>query len=132
MNMAVEANRQMAQMMGTDEWVRALFARIDARDTDGWLEYLRNDARFCFGNAPPVEGKSAIRNAVSAFFTSLSSIEHDIAEIWTPSDTVICRGAVTYTRLDGSSLIVPFANVLKLDDNSLIRDYLIFADTSNL
>lgn len=122
----------MTQMMGTDEWVNALFDRIDAKDTDGWLEYLRNDARFRFGNAPPVEGKSAIRNAVSTFFSSLSSIEHEIAEVWTPSHAVICRGSVTYTRLDGSSMTVPFANVLKLDDNSLIRDYLIFADISDL
>ena len=44
---------------------------------------------------------------------------------------MICRGEVTYTRLDGSTLSVPFVNVLKLE-GSLIRDYLIYADTSEL
>lgn len=117
---------------GTAEWLRALFDHIDAKDANGWLEYLSQDARFCFGNAPPVEGEVAIRDGVKAFFSRLLAVKHDIAEIWTPPGAVICRGEVTYTRPDGSILTVPFANVFKLDDEGLIRDYLIYADTSRL
>ncbi len=115
-----------------DDWVRALFEHVDAKDTRGWLEYLSNDARFCFANAPPVAGKSAIRDAVNAFFSTLSAVRHDIAEIWTLPGAVICRGEATYTRPDGSTLTIPFANVFKLDGHGLIREYLIFADTSKL
>ena len=115
-----------------DNWARSLFGRIDAKDPDGWLEYLSDDARFCFGNAPPLVGKDAIGDGVSAFFSSLSAIRHNIAEVWKSSDAVICRGEVTYTRLNGSTLTVPFANVFKLQPDGLVREYLIYADTSEL
>lgn len=115
-----------------DNWARSLFGRVDAKDPDGWLEYLSDDARFRFGNAPPLAGKDAIKDGVSSFFSSLSAIRHDIAEVWKSSDAVICRGEVTYTRLNGSTLTVPFANVFKLQPDGLVREYLIYADTSKL
>ena len=117
--------------MSRDEWVRALFRCVDAGDGDGWLEFLTPDACFRFGNAPAVKGSGAIRDAVSAFFASISGLHHDLADTWHLPDAVICRGDVTYTRLDGSTLTVPFVNVLKLD-GSLIRDYLIYVDGSEL
>lgn len=127
-----DVSRRIAHTEGADEWVRGLMDRIDARDTNGWIEYLNDDARFCFGNAPAVVGKSAIHDAVNAFFSTLSAVKHDIAEIWTLPGAVIFRGKVEYTRVDGRNLTVPFANVLKLDDGGLIREYLIYADTSEL
>ena len=115
-----------------DDWVRSLFERVDARDVDGWLEYLSDDVRFRFGNALPLAGKDAIRDGVRLFFSSLSAIRHHIAEVWKTSDTVICRGEVTYARRNGSTLTVPFANVFKLEPDGLVREYLIYADTSEL
>lgn len=117
--------------MNRDTWVRDLLRCVDAKDSDGWLEFLAPDACFRFGNVAVVEGKSAIREAVTEFFTSISELSHELAETWSHPDSVICRGEVTYTRLDGSTLRVPFVNVLKLE-GSLIRDYLIYADTSEL
>jgi hypothetical protein len=38
---------------------------------------------------------------------------------------------VTYTRHDGSTLRVPFANVFKVDAG-LVAEYLIFVDVSRL
>lgn len=115
-----------------EQWVRRLVDRVDARDTSGWLEYLSEDARFRFGNAPPVVGRRAIREAVEAFFSGLSAIEHDIIEVWMSPGAVIFRGKAGYTRADGSTLTIPFANFLKLDEHGLIREYLIYADTSGL
>lgn len=117
--------------MNRDMWVRDLLRCVDAKDSDGWLEFLAPDACFRFGNGAVVEGKSAIREAVTGFFTSISSLRHELAETWSHPDSVICRGEVTYTKLDGSTLTIPFVNVLKLD-GSLIDDYLIYADTSEL
>ena len=120
------------QISGAATWVRSLFDRIDAKDTEGWLEHLSNDARFCFGNAPELVGKGAIRDGVNAFFSTLSAIKHDIIETWSSTDTIICHGQVSYARLDGSTLSVPFAVVFKLEGEGLVREYLIFADISKL
>lgn len=117
--------------MNRTEWVADLLRCVDAKDTDAWLDYLTPDACFRFGNAAVIEGTSAIRPAITAFFASISALRHDLAETWTHPDAVICRGQVTYTRLDDSTLSIPFANILKLDGDR-IRDYLVYADTSEL
>ena len=117
--------------MNHDEWVAELFRCVDTKDCGAWLDFLAPDACFRFGNAAVVEGRDAIRETVTAFFASISALRHDVLETWRHPDAVICRGDVTYTRLDGSSLTVPFANVLELRGD-LIRAYLVYADTSEL
>ncbi len=117
--------------MNRDEWTRDLFRCVDAKDSDGWLEFLTQDARFRFGNGPVVEGKDAIGESVCAFFASISALRHELADVWNHPDAVICRGDVTYTRLDGSTLSVPFVNVLNVEGD-LIHDYFIYADASEL
>ncbi len=117
--------------MNGDGWIRDLLRCLDAKDSEGWLAFLAPDARFRFGNAAMVEGKSAIREAVTAFFASISEMRHDLVEVWDHSNTVIFRGEVPYSRLDGSTLTIPFLNVLKLE-GSLIHDYLVYVDTSEL
>ena len=123
---------QTTETANTDKWVRGLLSRVDAKDTIGWLEYLSAEAKFYFGIAPPVVGKSAIRDAVDGFFSALLEINHDVEESWSTREAVFCRGSVTYTRTDKTKLTVPFLNVLKLDDNGLIAEYLVYADTSKL
>jgi ketosteroid isomerase-like protein len=117
--------------MDRDSWIRDLFRCVDAKDSDGWIEFLAPDARFRFGNAAVVEGRTAIHEAITAFFASISELRHDLVDVWHHPDTVICRGEVIYTRLDGSTLSIPFVNVLKLD-GGLIRDYLVYVDASEL
>jgi hypothetical protein len=117
--------------MNRDGWIRDLLRCLDAKDSEGWLAFLAPDARFRFGNASTVQGKSAIREAVTAFFASISEMRHNLVEVWDHPNAIICRGEVTYTRLDGSTLTIPFLNVLKLE-GSLIHDYLVYVDASEL
>ncbi len=110
---------------------QALFAAIDSRDAEGFAALLHADAVFYFGNAPPVQGREAIREVVAAFFASIASVQHQLEDVWRPPETLICHGDVTYVRHDDSRLTVPFANVLRLD-GGLARDYRIFVDISAL
>src|SRR5512135_1240727 len=111
--------------------IKDLFAAIDRKDADKFASFLTRDCVFRFGNMPEVVGQDAVRGFVAGFFDSIASISHDIHDTWNVADGVICHGQVSYVRKDGSTLSVPFANVLKTDAR-LIRDYLIFADTSQL
>lgn len=109
----------------------ALFAAIDSRDAAGFAALLHEAAVFQFGNAPPVQGREAIRAAVAGFFESVAAVQHKLLAVWRPPDALICHGSVTYTRHDCSKLTVPFANVLVLEEG-LARDYRIFVDISTL
>lgn len=117
--------------METSGWLRGVFDSVDKKDADGFVSFLTDDAVFRFASADPVKGKKAIQKTLSAFFDSISALEHEILETWYHSDTVVCRGTVTYTRHDSSRLTVPFVNVFKMQGR-LIREYLIYADASAL
>jgi ketosteroid isomerase-like protein len=117
--------------MGSNNWMTDLFECIDSKDTQAFARKLAVDVEFRFGNAPVVEGRKAVAEAVEAFFKSIRSLHHEILQIWTQADSVICHGLVTYTRHDGTRLTVPFANVFTLSGNKVSR-YLIFVDVSAL
>lgn len=108
-----------------------LFKAIDAKDTEAFAAFLAPACAFRFGNGPLTEGRPAIAQSVAAFFDAISALAHTVLETWQIPSGLACHGHVTYTRHDGSQLCVPFANVLKLADGG-IREYLIFADTSQL
>lgn len=108
-----------------------LLATIDAQDAKAFCGFLSPDARFRFGNAPPVVGRPAIEALVAEFFKAIKAVSHRLEDQWRLPDAAICTGTVTYTRHDGSTLQVPFANVMKLRADG-ICDYLIFTDNSAL
>jgi len=113
------------------ESIKGLFAAIDASDADSFASFLTDDVQFRFGNAPSVNGKDAAREVVAGFFSSIQSLKHDLVSVDQSNDTVYSHGFVTYTRHDGSTLRVPFANVFNMN-GELVKDYLIFVDTLTL
>jgi hypothetical protein len=113
------------------QWVEEMFAAIDAFDVERFLSFLAPDCLFRFGNAEPVMGHEAIGNVVGGIFSALKGISHANLEAWSHARVVISTGEVTYTRLDESTLTVPFAVVFKLK-GTLVQEYLIYADASQL
>jgi ketosteroid isomerase-like protein len=110
-------------------WAQQLFAAIDAMQADTFAAFLTEDARFTFGNAPSVNGRAAIRDAVAAFFGTIKGLRHEITDLWEVGETVICQLAITYTRHDNQVVAIPAANIFRMRDK-LIRDYLIYIDLS--
>ncbi len=117
--------------MTTPQWVQELFATIDAKDADGFTAYFTENGTLIFGNAPPANGKEAIREVVAGFFNSISALDHTIDGNWFHPDCVFCRGTVTYTRLDGSQVTLPFADILDMDGTKVTK-YQIYMDINPL
>ena len=89
---------------------------------------------FCglkLGNTPPIVGRPAIREAVAGFFAAIGGCRHRLVQSWTGPDSAVCEGEVTYTRLDGSKVTIPFVNVFKLGDGR-ITSYRIYIDNGPL
>ncbi len=117
--------------MPTVQWLEGLFESIDRKDTTAFVEYLSDDVLFQFGNASPIKGKQSAAEAVGAFFQSVKAIKHQLVETWHIDDTFICRGIVSYTRLNSKVLAVPFVNIIKVQ-SGLAYEYLIYVDVSPL
>lgn len=109
----------------------ALFRSIDDQDLESFASILTEDVLFRYGNAPPVQGRSAVVDVVRSFFESIRSLRHDVVETLSLPGVLVCHGTVTYTRHDASTLTVPFANIMKVHGEQ-IREYLIFVDASAL
>jgi len=112
-------------------WWERLLAVIDARDADGFVAFLTPDAAFRFGNAPAVHGREAIRAAVAGFFSVIGGCRHRLIGTWNGPGTAVGEGEVTYTRLDGSTVTIPFVNVFGLEGER-VASYRIYIDNAPL
>lgn len=120
-----------AHITNPDQWLQGLFTAIDSKDTDQFLDHLRNDASFRFGSAPGAEGREQIEAAVNTFFDSIQSSQHTVAQLWPAENSLVCEGTVTYVRHDDSTMSLPFANVYKFIDGK-ISEYRIYIDIAPL
>jgi len=109
--------------------VDRLFKSIDQMDADEFSSFLTEDGVFTFGNAEPVRGRQAVRDAVAGFFSSIAGLHHHDATTWDADEVVVTEGRSTYTRHDGGVVEVPFVNVYRMEGD-LIRDYRIYIDIS--
>jgi ketosteroid isomerase-like protein len=108
-----------------------LFADIDSMEPDRFAQHLSPDATMRFGNAPPVHGRDAVRDAWASFCDTLDGVHHDLVEQWHAGDATIVEASVTYTRKDHSVVTVPVATIYRAR-GELIEDYRIFIDLTPL
>ncbi len=111
--------------------LRSLFDAIDAKDSGGFVDHLTDDARFRFGSAPAAEGREAVRAAVDGFFGTIAGLRHDLNLVMANGDQIVCEGEVTYTRHDGSTIALPFADVFDMTGDK-IGNYKIYMDIAPL
>jgi ketosteroid isomerase-like protein len=125
-------NQHLTSVQWTAEhWTTDLYQAIDAKDTRRFLSFLTDDARFRYANHPPAIGHTAIGAAVDGFFASIRSSHHDILNNWEPPGHLVSQGMVSYTRLDGGTVTLPFVNVFTMRDK-MIQDYQIYVDATPL
>lgn len=121
----------MTKSVGAGRDTRDLFAAIDANDAAAFVGFLTDDAVFRFGSAPAVTGRAAIQEAVTGFFGSIAGCSHKVTNTLASSSTLVCEGEVTYRRLNGTAVTLPFTDVLEYE-GELISHYKIYMDISPL
>ena len=107
--------------------IAAIFADIDTLDPDKFVAHLTPDVTFRFGNAEPVTGREAVREAVTGFFSTIGGLTHHIRNVFESGDTAIAQIDVEYLRKDGKSVTVPNADILVFEGD-LVREWQIYID----
>jgi ketosteroid isomerase-like protein len=105
------------------------FADIDSFDPDKFVAHLTEDAVFRFGNAEPVTGKAAIKEAVTGFFASIDGLTHHILNVWDIDEVSIAQIDVEYVRKDGKHVTVPNSDILVFDGD-LVSNWQIYIDVA--
>jgi ketosteroid isomerase-like protein len=95
-------------------WANDLYARsVDNKDAAGFAAAFTPDGWLRFGNAPPITGRDAIREAIAGFFGSFASLSHESTGNYLVGDTLILEAVVTYTRHDGRVVSVPAVTIFR-------------------
>ena len=114
---------------------RALLRRIVASDerldAAAFGEVLTDDATFRFGSGPATVEKSNIVPLVTGFFGQIKGLRHDLFVAWESPVVLAYEANVTYLRRDDRTVVIPYANVLRLRGD-LIHDYRIYIDIAPL
>ena len=97
--------------MLSQDWWNGLFAAIDGKDTPQFLSYLSQDAEFRFGNGPSALGTKTWARPCQASSARFQPASTSGCTTWEGPDSAVAEGTVTYTRLDGSTITLPFVDV---------------------
>ncbi len=117
--------------MELKSFVTEVYQSIDRTDAVKFASYLSPTGSFRFANHPAVVGNGEVAAFVDGFFKSLKGISHSNLEYWATGDAIFVNGTVTYTRLNETTLALPFSCTWKMKE-FLIDEYLIFIDSSEL
>ncbi len=117
--------------MTQHNFIPEMYRKVDAMDTTGFVDLFTENGSFRWANMPPVVGKQNITAFLNGFFQSIKGISHTDLEYWDVPGTRIATGNVSYTRVNGTLLKVPFSVILKFKGD-LINEFLIFIDSSEL
>lgn len=109
--------------------IERMFASIDGMRVEEILGFFADDIFFQFGNNEPARGKDAVRQGISAFFSSIEAMRHSFTGIWAQDNTVICRSNAEYTRKDGRVVTLPCVSIFQYQ-GPLISDYRVYIDIS--
>ena len=97
------------------EWARALYAdAVDHKDAAGFADAFTADAWLRFGNADPLVGRDAIREAIAGFFTTFAGLRHESKGAFLDGDTLVLEAVVTYTRHDRRQVSIPAVTIFRL------------------
>ncbi len=117
------------------DWISDAFRVIDSKDAAAFAALIREDGSFRFGSSPAVQGRAAILAYVAGFFSAISALNHRLDQVWEGQGSWVVRGEVEYTRMNGTKVRLPFANILEMSEGSRspqIAAWLIYADASPL
>jgi hypothetical protein len=103
------------------EWIEATYEAFDAKDVDAFVAQLTPGATVRFGNGAPLSGRVAIRDAFNEFFEAIGSVSHAFTAQLRIDDTLVIEEMVTFTRRDGTTVMVPAATVCELTEGKADR-----------
>jgi ketosteroid isomerase-like protein len=106
-----------------------LFGRGEAFDSDGFIKFFTDTPVYQFGNGDVCLNKEAIWKSVSAFFSAVSALYHELKMLWEHGDTVFVEMDVLYWRKDGSMVSLPCTDIFRLEGDK-VSELRIFMDAN--
>lgn len=121
-----------AAMAPEDDWPAAFFADADSLDLDRLASWFAPEVDVRFANAPPIVGHGPAREAFAQFWSNITGMAHRREALVLDGPVAIQIADVTYTRMDGSAVILPVASHLRRYGPAMIDRLWIYIDLAPL
>ena len=118
-------------IMDHRDWIEALNRAMDAQDAKAMASYFTKGGSYRDANDFTVVGKSNIMDYFEAFFLKMKSSKHQLVALRDIDNVVVCEGLVTYERLDGIEVRIPYCHVIHLENNEISK-YFVYVDNTPL
>jgi ketosteroid isomerase-like protein len=112
-------------------WYEEFYGAMEAKDIDIVCGMCTADTRVQFANHEPVTGRDAVRQVMLHFWGTIERMHHGFTHVLESGDQAVLEADVTYTRLDGSSVVIKSGTVIRWQDG-LIADQRIYVDLAPL
>jgi ketosteroid isomerase-like protein len=113
------------------EYASEVYKAVDSKDEQQMASFLTENCTFVYANSEPVVGRANIAEVSKNFMALIADIKHQLLAVWAVDDVIVSRLEVTYTRKDGSTLIVPAVTIWRIR-NKQIDEYRIYIDVAPL
>lgn len=131
---AVRLSRMQTRVM-SEQFFNDLLDEVDSQTAIGFASNFTEDGAFTWGNFPTLTGRTAITEFTQGFFPNVISVRHqlDSYRLWREELYAATTGRVTFTKLDGSVVTVPFSTAACFTpDGTKMTDYRVYLDPSPL
>jgi hypothetical protein len=118
---------------GNPQWIFEYYAAADTLDVDRLLALHTNETTCRFANLPTMQGKAAVRQALTGMWSTFKAMSHAFTGAWSIDGgrTGLAESVVTYVRHDDTQHVVRSCSVLRRA-GSLVDDARVHVDLSGL
>ena len=92
---------------------------IDSGDPAVYAKLLTENSRFRFGNYDMVQGKPAIFETQTQFYSSIKSLKHEVLRTWKNENSIVIELLVTYIRHDDTTITLPVVDIFEIKENKI-------------
>ena len=114
------------------EWYLAYLRAVDAKDVEAYGAFLADDCVSRTNNHPPVQGKDAILQGLSYYWTTFNSLTHDLLNIYGTDSAFVLEALNHYERKDGEVVTLRAVAFTDRNEAGLVNSVRLYTDATPL
>lgn len=116
----------------TYEWYLAYLQAIDTKNVEVYGTFLAEDCVMQSNNNPSVQGKAAILQGLSDYWTTFDSLTYDLLNLYGTDSSFVLEALNHYKRNDGKVITVPAVAITDRNVTGLVTSIRLYTDTTPL
>lgn len=116
----------------TYEWYLTYLQAVDTKNVEVYGTFLADDCVMQSNNNTLVQGKAAILQGLSYYWTTFDSLTHDLLNIYGTDSSFVLEALNHYKRNDGKVVTVPAVAITDRNETGLVTSIRLYTDTTPL